>query len=87
MKLAIVKFYDPTTFSNWATMDEVDKSACQVCVARGGLIEETEEWVKVALLCHENDVAVSNWIVIPALNIISLDVVDESQLNLGGEDG
>ena len=81
MQLAIVKFVDSTTFGHWDTIDNVDTLAPKTCLAAGWLVEKTEKLVKVALLISDKADAMSNWIVIPAGCVLSVEVVMEAALD------
>ena len=80
MQLVIVKFLDPTTFGHWATMEELTQSGCRVCIAAGWLIEQTDDMVKVALLTTKEKDSVSNWVNIPVVAILSIDVIKDISL-------
>ena len=79
MQVALVKFQDPTTHDNWSLMDDIDKSAPKMCFACGFLIEENDAVVKVCLLLGQE--IGSNWIVIPAGCVLSVEVIKEIDLN------
>ena len=78
MQVALVRFQDPTTHDNWASMDDIDKSAPKVCFACGFLIEENDAVVKVCLLLGQE--IGSNWVVIPAGCVLSVEVIKEIDL-------
>ena len=82
MQVALVKFQDPTTHDNWASMDDIDKSALKVCFACGFLIEESDEAVKVCLLLGQEKEIGSNWIVIPAKCVLFIEVIKEIDLDV-----
>ena len=82
MQVALVRFQDPTTHDNWASMDDIDKSAPKVCFACGFLIEESDEAVKVCLLLGQEKEIGSNWIVIPAKCVLFIEVIKEIDLDV-----
>ena len=77
MQLVVVKFRDPTTFDYWATVEETDKSKCNICFAVGLLLEENDDIVKVALLCSEDRHTFRGWVNIPGSSVLSCDVIKE----------
>ena len=79
MQVTLVRFQDPTTHDHWASMDDIDKAAPKVCFACGFLIEENDAVVKVCLLLGQE--IGSNWIVIPAGCVLSVEVIKEIDLN------
>ena len=81
MQVALVKFQDPTTHDHWASMDDIDKAAPKMCFACGFLIEENDAVVKVCLLLGQEKEIGSNWIVIPAGCVLSVEVIKEIDLN------
>ena len=83
MQIAVVKFQDPTTFNHWATIDEVDKSKCDVCYACGFLIEENDNVTKVALMSSEDKKTGYGWVVIPTSCVLSCEVIKEVDWEVG----
>ena len=77
MKVVVVKFLDPTTCGEWSTKQEVDETKCKSCVACGFLFEENKDTVKVALMCSNDKEAWSDWVVIPAGCVLSIDKIKE----------
>ena len=82
MQVALVKFQDPTTHDNWASMDDIDKSSLKVCFACGFLIEDSDAVVKVCLLLGQEGETGSGWIVIPAGCVLSVEVIKEIDLDV-----
>ena len=76
MRIAVVKFSDPTTFDRWGTSDEVEKAECYQCTACGYLIEETDKVIKVALLRGQAGRHWSNWVVIPTGAVSSVRIIE-----------
>ena len=78
MKLVVVKFIDPTTFSHWATKNEVEGTHPRACYATGALLEgDDESLVRIALLSSDTKEEHCCWIVIPKKSIASIDVIKE----------
>jgi hypothetical protein len=81
MKIVRVRWYDATTFGHWATREVVEGTGLKECYAEGGLFRETPELVTVVLLRDAEDEAYSNWVNIPRMSVISMEVIE----NGGGE--
>ena len=80
MQIVIVKWQDSTTYTHWADVDEVDKSSFKICYAAGLLVTQNEKQVTVALLAAEDGSAYSDWINIPAGDVLELTVVESLEL-------
>lgn len=85
MKIVLVKWKDSIVFGHWAPADEVDQSSFKICYASGFLITQNDVLVTVALLSSDDKYSFSNWINIPAENVMELTVVGE--VDWGENDG
>ena len=77
MQLVVVKFVDPTFYDFWASMDEVAEAKCNFCFAAGWLIEDNEEWVKVACIVGGDKTNIRSWCVVPKEAVRELSVIKE----------
>lgn len=81
MQVVVAKWQDSTTFTNWTSSEEMDKSGFKVCYAAGFLLEKNEKVIKVSLLTSDDKKAFSNWINIPAGDVLELTVIKEVDWN------
>lgn len=77
MKIVIVKFLDPTTHSQWASLEAIDETEPHVCYAHGRLMQEDDKVVKVSLLTGGDKQSGADWVDIPAGCVLSVDVIKE----------
>jgi hypothetical protein len=75
MQIAQVRWLDSTTFHEWENIETVDKASPRMCVAVGFLITENEDKITLALLATDDFQAFSNWIVIPAKDIVDREIL------------
>uniref|UniRef100_A0A6M3KWM5 Uncharacterized protein n=1 Tax=viral metagenome TaxID=1070528 RepID=A0A6M3KWM5_9ZZZZ len=77
MKVVAIKWQDATTICEWSSIKEAEKGCFQTCYACGLLIANTKKIVTVALLLSEDKKTISNWINIPARDVLEFKVIGE----------
>ena len=77
MKIVLVKYQDPTTYSSWMPTELVSHTKPKLGFVCGYLFEENEDTIKVALMCSEDRDTWAEHIVIPQGCVVSVDVIKE----------